>query len=275
MDDGTSVTAYGRRPAGSLQVGPIETPAVLEQIGAAYLDGATTPGESVIVETTPMFDFAAKPGDTVTVAGDVLKVVELGFEMDESGELRTVPVFATPYELSRKRSQTVVERLIAQNGRSSASAKVIDTGTNIPSGKLEPVKLTSWSWRDPEELDETYWDTDSEEPVGWQPYTLEEPVRIWAIIAECYWAEPDGAGGLTQVTTDDSTFSLQIDGGPAPVPLVATVPETSGTADPFIYGIQYVFGPAYLAAGQRISISPGQNGGHINGSVTVWATAPL
>lgn len=276
MDSDLSTLAYGPRPGGSVQVGPIETPEVLENIGAAYLDGLTNAGESVIIETTPLFDVAASPGDYCDVEGDLLRVTEMGFKLDQhDGGLRTAPVFSTPYELSRKRSEQVVQRLIAENGKSQATARVIDTGTNIPSGKLDPVKLTSWSWTLPEDLEVEFWDTDEEEPVGWQPYTLEESVRIWAMIVECDWAEPDGLGGITQVSEGQSRFSLQIDGGPAPVPLIATVPETSGTADPYIYGIQYIFGPAYLAAGQRISVAPIENGAHVNGSVSIWATEPL
>lgn len=271
-----SVLAYGRLPGGSLPVGQIDDEGELDALGAQQLDGLTNPSESRVIEIHPQIEFPAEPGDTITVAGDSgLRVVEIGFDFEQGGKLRKQPALSTPYQERRKNAERVVARMIAEAGTSLAGARPLDTGSNIPSGRLSPVKITSWSWTDPEDLDTEFWDTEEEDPVGWQPYPLEEAVRVWAIIVECYWAEPDGAGGIAQVTTGQSRFSMQIDGGPAPVPLIATVPETSGTSDPSIFGIQYVFGPALVAAGRSLSVVPIENGGHINGSVTIWTTEAL
>lgn len=274
MDDDTAIAADGRLPGGVLPVGPIQSPDMLEQIGAAYLAGATEPGESVIVETTPMTAFAAEPGDSCTVEGDVLRIAEIGFEFEPGGELRKVPVFTTPYEEQRKRSERVVDRMVREAGNSVSVSKVIDTGTNIPSGKLAPVKVTSWSWTDSDLLDPEYWDLADEEPVGWQPFPVEETMRITEMLVECQWAEPDGAGGQTQVTTGDTQISLMIDGGPAPVPLIATVDEV-GAGDGYASGSQLIYGPALVRKGQTLSVYPIVNGGHVNGSVTIWATEAL
>lgn len=274
MDDDTSIGVYGRLPGGSVQVGPIEDTDVLEQIGAAYLAGRTAPGDSVIVETVPMFDFAAEPGDSCDVEGEELRITELAFSLDPSGALRTMPVFSTPYQQERKRSERVVERLIAESGKTAASSRALDTGTNIPSGKLAPVKVTSWSWTDSDLLDPEYWDLADEEPVGWQPFPVEETMRITELRVECQWEEPDGAGGHDQVTTGDTQISLMIDGGPAPVPLIATVDEV-GEADGSVSGSQLIYGPALVRKGQTLSVYPIANGGHVNGSVTIWATEAL
>lgn len=273
-DSDLSVLAYGRKPSGSLQVGQLDEPAVLEQIAGAYLDGLTEPGSSRIIEVVPMLDLPAEPGDYIGVEEDLLRLSEIAYKLDFDS-LRKTPSLITAYDAKRKKSERVVERMIAEAGNSLASSRVIDTGTNIPSGRLDSVKVTSWSWTQPEDLEVEFWDTDLLEPVGWQAFPIEEPMRLWALIVECDWAEPDGAGGITQVTSGQSRFSLMIDGGPAPVPLIATVPETSGTSDPHIYGIQYIFGPALVMPGQTLSVAPIENGAHINGSATIWATAAL
>jgi hypothetical protein len=274
MDSDLSVLAYGPRPAGSLQVGPIDDGDTLEAVGAAFLDGLTTPGESIVVEVSPIVDLPVEPGDTITVESDVVRVTEIAFELDEIGELRKVPALVTPYQQARQRAGRTVDRLVREVGNSSGS-RVIDTGTNIPSGRLDPVKITSWSWTESTDLDVTTWDTDGDNPVGWQFYPVEEPMRLWAIVAEGSWAEPDGADGLTTVSTGETQFSLRIDDGPAPVPLIVTLPEDSGTSWPHVEAVQYIFGPALVMPGQTLSVAPILNGGHINGSVTIWGTEAL
>lgn len=274
MDDDDAIAADGQLPGGSLQVGSVQSPEMLERLGTSFLDGSTTPGESVIVETTPMFDFAAEPGDSCTVESDVLRVVELGLQLDTppQGELKAVPAFATAYQQQRKRSERVVERLIRENGTSPASTRALDTGTNIRSGKLAPVKVTSWSWQIPEDLESEFWDTDEEEPVGWQPFPVEESMRICELKVECFWAEPDGLGGRDAVTSGPTTFVLMVDG--VPFTDSVTVPAT-GDADGSVTASHLVFGPALVRKGQKLSVYPQVNGDHINGSFTVFCTEPL
>lgn len=269
-DDDASVAADGRLPGGSVQVGPADSEDVLERIGAATLDGMTTPGESVVAKTTPMFDFAASPGDRCTVGDELLRVAKIGWELEPGGRLAATPGFATPYDETRERADRALDRMIRESGGSSLASKVIDTGTNIPSGKLPRVKFAPWSWTTGDQLEEFYWDALSAEPVGWNVQPVEELSRIYRMIVKCAWAEPDGGGGLTQVTTGSSVFTLLIDG--APSSLSVTVPATSGSSDPWITVQVDVFGPFQVGPGQDLSVSPTTNGGHVNGSVTVWTT---
>jgi hypothetical protein len=271
-----SVLAYGRRPGGSLQVGSIDDPAILDQIGAAYLEGRTTPPESRVVEVAPTFSLACDPGDTITVEGDVVRVTEIAYSLDQlDGRLRKVPVLSTAWEQNRERAMRSVERLIATYGESKASAQIIDTGTQIPTGAIEPVELESWSWTDPSDLDPGWWDVAEENPQAWQPHVVKKACRVVGVIAKADWAEPDGADGLDQVTTGISEFRLIVNGQPLwnSIAFIATLDETNtdDPTDPTIAGIQYVLGEGLLKPTDTVSIAPQLNGNHTNGSVSIWA----
>jgi hypothetical protein len=270
-----SVLAYGRCPGGSLHVGSINDPAILDQIGAAYLDGRTTPSDSRVVEVVPTYDFDAECGDTITVEGDELRVMEIAFSLDVTGRLRKVPVVSTPYEQAAARAERRVERLIAQYGDSRSSAQIIDTGTQIPTGPVEPVELESWSWTDPTDLEPGWWDVAEDNPQAWQPHVVKKACRLVAMIAKADWAEPDGADGLTQITTGETAFKLIVNGEPTVVPFVATLIETNvdDPTDPQVYGLQFILGEAILNPLDTVSVAPinDPGGDHINGSVALWA----
>jgi hypothetical protein len=104
-----------------------------------------------------------------------------------------------------------------------AAAKALDTGrTGVDAGPVTPVEMESWSWRDAEELEPGYWDVAETEVKPWQPYTAKEAARLVALIV-ADWAEPDGAGGLDQVTTGESEFLLLRNGEATSPPFIATV----------------------------------------------------
>lgn len=270
-----SVLAYGRRPAGSLQVGSISDPVILDQIGAAYLSGRTNPSTSRVTEVVPTFDLDCEPGDTISVEGDTLRVMEIAYSLDPTGALRKVPVLSTPYEQARARAERSVERLIAQYGDPRSSAQIIDTGTQIPTGPIDPVELESWSWTLPEDLDPGWWDVAEENPQAWQPHIVKKACRLVALIAKADWAEPDGADGLTQVTTGETAFKLIVNGAPTVVPFVATLIETNldDPTDPTVYGLQFILGEGILQPNDTVSVAPinDPGGDHINGSVAIWA----
>lgn len=271
-----SILAYGRRPGGKIQCGSITDPAQLDAIGLSYLLPRTTPQESRLVTLKPVLDFDADTGDTVQVEGDELRVMEIGFELHPTGRLTKQPALSTPYQERVKRADRLTDRLIRQFGSSMASARVIDTGTGIPSGSLDPEEIESWSWIEPDELDTEFWDLESEDPVGWQEYVLPEARRLWGLIVKCKWAEPDGAGGLTQVTTGQSRFLLKVNNAPTSPFFIATVPEVGGDpSDPTVFGIAYIFGEAHVPPLSTLSIAPLENGGHIEGSASIWGTVPL
>jgi hypothetical protein len=273
-----SVLAYGRRPGGTLQVGSISDTAILDQIGAAYLDGRTNPAESRVVEVAPTFDLACDPGDTITVEGSTVRVTEIAYSLDQlDGRLRKVPVLSTAWEQNRERSLRSVERLIATYGESRASAQIIDTGTQIPTGQVEPVELESWSWVDGAvDLEPGWWDAaETDNPQAWQPHVVRKQCRVVAVIAKADWAEEDGAGGIDQVTTGESEFRLIVNRDPlwTGIPFIATLPETNvvDATDPTCYGIQYVLGEGILNPNDTVSVAPQLNGSHMNGSVAIWA----
>lgn len=270
-----SVLAYGRRPAGSLQVGSIDDPAILDQIGAAYLDGRTNPAESRVVEVAPTFALPCDPGDTITVEGDVVRVTEIAYSLDPTGALRKVPVVSTSYEQTRARALRTVDRLIADYGDTANASQIIYTGTQIPTGPIEPVELESWSWTAPEDLYPGWWDVAMDNPQAWQPHVVKKACRLVAMIAKADWAEPDGADGLTQVTTGETAFKLIVNGAPTVVPFVATLIETNldDPTDPQVYGLQYILGEAILNPLDTVSVAPinDPGGDHINGSVALWA----
>jgi hypothetical protein len=129
---------------------------------------------------------------------------------------------------------------------------------------------------DSDELDTEFWDLDAEDPVGWQEYVLPEARRLWGVIVKCKWAEPDGAGGLEQVTTGQSRFLLKVNNAATTPFFIATVPEVGGDpADPTVFGIAYIFGEGHVPPLSTLSIAPIENGGHIEGSAAIWGTVPL
>ena len=270
-----SVLAYGRRPAGSLQVGSISDPAILDQIGAAYLMGRTNPATSRVTEVAPTFDLDCEPGDTITVEGDVLRVMEISYQLDATGRLRKMPVLSTKVEQDLARAERSIQRLIRQYGDPKSAAQIIDTGTQIPTGPIDPVELESWSWVMPEDLDPGWWDVAEENPQAWQPHVVKKACRVVGVIAKANWAEEDGADGIIQVTTGESEFRLIVNGEPLwnGIPFVATLPETNvdDPTDPTCYGIQYVLGEGILSPNDTVSVAPQLNGDHTNGSVAVWA----
>lgn len=277
IEDTASITAYGRRPGGSVQVGSITDQATLDQIGAAFLDGRTEPVESRVVEVTPLVDFDADCGDTVTVEADVLRVVEIGFELDDDGSLRKAPVLETAHQQRLKRGERMVERLIGQFGDSRAASKALDTGrTGVEAGPVTPVEMESWSWVEAEALEPGYWDTAETEVKAWQPYTAKEAARLVALIVKADWAEPDGAGGLDQVTTGESEFLLMRNGEATSPPFIATLPATNldDPADPTTYGIAFILGEGYADPNSTWSVACITNGGHVNGAATIWAVDP-
>lgn len=267
-----SVLAYGRRPGGSLQVGSISDPVILDQIGAAYLTGKTNPAPSRVVETVSTFDLDCDPGDTITVEGDTLRVTEIAYSLDRSGELRKVPVLSTEYQEYRKRAERTLDRLIRENGEGSrASARIIYTGTQIEPGPIDPVELESWSWTEGDDLVAELWDTDRPRP--WQTHVVKKACRLVALIVECDWADPDGSGGLTAVATGDTSIKLIINDLPTVVPFVATVPSINPTdsSNPKVWAIQYILGEALLNPLDRVSVAVTEAGAHVNGSAALWA----
>lgn len=286
-----SQSLYGRRGGRSLQVGSVDDPTTLGSMAAMFLLSKIKPGESVIVETTPLLDFAAAPGDSITMEDRLLRVSEVAMELNSEGNLRSVPVLNTPFQQMVQESEKRLDRVIKENG-GPAESKALDTGTEVRSGKLNPIRLTSWSWNQPEDLDSEEWSSDPYEPIGWQPFTVEETCRLWQIEVSCKWAEPDGVGGYMKITEMDSVFTLFLDGQRAVmgrgdrdnrtgfinviVPEELSLNKRNGTPqDLEVTGRASIYAPSTLLAGQRISVSCTQNGGHVEGSITVSAVEAI
>lgn len=277
-EDAASIAEHGRRPGGSLQVGSITDETTLDQIGAAYLTGRTDPLPSRAVEVSPLVDFDAEPGDTITVeATSGLRVTEVGFGLAPDGRLRKQPAVESPWQIAVRRGRRLADRLVAELGESKAASRAVDTGRpGVDAGPVEPVEMESWSWRDPGELDPEYWDVAEEEVKAWQPYTAKEASRLVALIVVADWAEPDGADGLDQITTGESEFLLLRNGVATSPPFIATLPETNldDPTDPTTFGIAYILGEGYADPKSRWSVACITNGGHANGAATIWAVDP-
>ena len=277
-EDAASITVHGRRPGGSLQVGSIADEATLDRIGAAYLTGRTDPLPSRAVEVSPLVDFDAEPGDTITVeATSGLRVTQIGFGLAPDGQLRKQPAVESPWQLAAVRGRRLAERLIAELGESKQASRAIDTGRpGVDAGPVAPVEMESWSWRDPGELDPEYWDVAEEQVKAWQPYTAKEAARLVALIVTADWAEPDGADGLDQITTGESEFLLLRNGVATSPPFIATLPATNldDPTDPTTFGIAFILGEGYADPNSRWSVACITNGGHANGAATIWAVDP-
>ena len=90
------------------------------------------------------------------------------------------------------------------------------------------------------------------------------------------WAEPDGTDGLDQVTTGESEFLLLRNGVATSPPFIATLPETNldDATDPTTFGIAYILGEGYADPNSRWSVACITNGGHVNGTATIWSVDP-
>jgi hypothetical protein len=225
-----------------------------------------------VVEVSPLVNLDCDPGDTVTVNGDLARVVEIGFSLGDDGYLRKVPVLSTPYQEELKRGQVVLGRLLDENGRGKqTSATLLWSGTQIEPGPVNPVELESWSWSTADDLTAELWVTGRPRP--WQTHVVKRACRLVALIVECDWAEPDGAGGLTAVATGDTSIKLIVNDEPTVVPFVATVPSINpeDATNPKVWAIQYILGEALLNPLDRVSVAPTEAGGHVNGSASLWA----
>lgn len=271
VTDSVSIGMWGRIE-GFLSVGEMDDPAAIQQVGIQYLEAHSQPTVSHVVEIARNGPVAGEDfdlGDTLTAGGTIdLRCVGITYALQPDGTLRAVPELSSPRDEFEKQTARTIDRMIANaGGTSGASAPPISTGTSIKAGRVSTVKLDSWSWSDPSELDDP-WDPEVEPGDGgsWgQPFEIEEPLRLCEWTINCEWQDRDEE----QVTDGITRFQLYLDDAPlGDLPFIITIGETEKE------GRQPIYGPAVVMPGQLIRPVCLDNGGHHSGSITVHATDP-
>jgi hypothetical protein len=259
VTDASSIAAYGRREA-VLQVGNVRSDAVLTSIGEAFLAARSQPSESVVVDAVAD-GLTFRVGDTLSVAGESMRCVGLTRQLGEDGEWRTVPEFSTLAEQRRLRADRVVNRMVELNGGGSALTAPVrgESRTKVPTGRLREIESHRWSWYELEDVIE-------DRP--WQTYVADRFMRLYEFRVDADWFEvvddvPE------PVATGNTVISFLVNGveyDPSPA-IVLGMTDGSGSAD--------LWGNSQVVPGDRIQPVLRDNGGHINGSVSIRASEPV
>jgi hypothetical protein len=267
VTDSGSIATWGRIED-TLSVGDIDDPGLIDVIGAEYLSVRSQPMESKFYEIADVSGQVAgvdyREGDTL--ADPDLRVMELGFALEPDGRLVGRPALETKFEERFRRNAARIERLIAEGGGAApVSARAADTGSGIEAGKLGPRQLTSWSWSTGEDL-ESLTTADPTDEETWQAYPVDEPVRLTEMVLECRHRDGDNE----EVATGPTRFRLVINGsvvtgpGPSFYDVVVEDDEDRNSVP--------IFGTTFVLKGGTVSVRKISNGGHVNGSVTIFAS---
>lgn len=264
-----SIDVNGPRPAKApIRTGKVTDERTMRELGEAYLAPRAWPGRTRAIEVTPMTEFDADPGDSGTVDGvPDLQVASIKLELEHGGLLRKVPVFETAYQRAIRDSTRRVDRLLRDAG-AMGSVRIIDGGTQIKTGRIGSVKLVSWGFDYAEDLEFIEWDLDDE--PSWRRYVVDEKARLCRCVISADTHEPDGDGGSDKVTTGDTQIQVLINSQPIPsTPWYVTLGENQTEVH------SQLWGPALILPGTKLSIAGAGYGGHINGTVTLYASDPL
>lgn len=267
VEDAASIATWGRVEQ-PLSIGNISDRSVAVTIGEQFLELYSQPTVSYTVElasNAPDLDL----GDLVDIDSDLdIRCMEVAYEIGSDGNIVRVPSLSTPLQdaLTRKRRR-LDELITAVGGTYGETAPPLDTGSSIKAGKLNLVKLASWSWSTADDLDNA-WDPAIAEGDGgmWgSPFEIEEPCRLYEWVINCRWKDDDDV----QLTTGDTSFEIYVDDAEMPVRFFQTVDETSDRAS------QNIYGAAFLNKGQKIRPVNLVNGAHEQGSISIYAAEPI
>lgn len=267
VEDQASIDQWDR-VEDSITVGEITDPNQMLEIGQLYLSIYSQPVESITAElssTAP--DMALGRTATVGSYTDV-QCVGKTFSLDDTGTLVVKPEFTTRLEDDLRLKREKLDRMIkGMGGTFGSSAEPLDLGTNITSGKIDSLKLESWSWSKATDLD-NMWDPDVQEGDGGifgHPYEMEEPGRLYKWLINCRAYDDFG----DQLTIGDTAFELYLDDAPMPTRFIIVLGPTDETKEQFIYG------PAYVRAKQTLRPVNLYNGGHEQGTIQLLGTIPV
>jgi hypothetical protein len=265
--DFAAIVQWGRLED-TMSVGEIDDVGVATDIANAWLDVRSQPLEAAVYAA---IDVDGAIGGVDYVEGDRLadpdlRVTEISFELRPDGQLSSTPTLASRLEENYNRNQAKVDRLIAEAGGTAPSTgRADETGSGIESGKLQARQVTSWSWSTEEDLFNLITD-DPDDEEAWQPYPIDEPVRLTEMVLECQHLDGDGfpnASGSTR-------FRLAVNGvavtGPGPSFYDVVVGSTEDRDQVSI------FGTTIVRKGDTVSCIKITDGGHLNGSVTLMGS---
>jgi hypothetical protein len=267
VTDASSIAAWGRLE-GTLAVGDVDDPALIDEIGAEWLSVRSQPMLSHVYVTADTPGQGAgvdyREGDTLT--DPALRVVEIDFSHADDGRFVGKPTLSTKLQEAARRNEARIERLIAEGGGASpVSESVADTGSGIEAGKLGARQLASWTWTTEDDLYALTTD-DPDDEETWQAYVVDEPVRLTEMILECNHLDGDGF----PVATGPTRFRLMINGaavvGPGPSFYDVVVGSTEDRDSVSI------FGTTFVRKGDRVAVRKISAGDHVNGSVQINAS---
>jgi hypothetical protein len=250
----SSISTYGRR-AQALTLANITNVRSARAIADQYLAAYSMPLTTYVAQVVPVagsrggVDYLT--GDTVTLAGEVVRCLGLTFELLPDGGLLAVPEFESQLTARQRERQRAIDRLVAKFDQ-AATAAILAPEPKISSG-VATTEVITWSWSGA--LDNI---EDQESP--WQPYRVSRVMRIFGISVEVN--EAPGTGGA-------STFEL-LKNGTTINPLYNLALENDDKeASKDIWGYETV-SPA-----DRINIRSPFAGKHTNGTVTLRFADPV
>lgn len=206
----------------------------------------------------PGVDFGV--GDTISVAGEQLRCVDIRKQLDVStGDwLPPQPVFSTPTNIRLLQADRAFDRLIALQAGGAPDASVHPSALVLPMEPMQSQRVITWSWYDSA-------DPGSREVLNdntrWHTERVNEAARVTAITVTADWA---GATGNT-------ILELHRNGSLWNGLFNVTLPATSGGFD---WRIVWMWGYQTLDEGDEVSIRVSSNGQHRQGAykLHLWPT---
>ena len=259
VTDAGSITSWGRIE-GTMSVGSISDPATVDALGAAYLLTRAQPIYSSTLQVASTTGAVAgvdyREGDTVSTDGTTLRCVELAFNLAADGTMQATPGMISPLEQQVREADNKLDRMIADaGGATPISSPPIDTGSGVPTGKLNQRQVLQSSWQAATELADA---------TKWHDSPVSEPMRVAEIVL--------AAKDIT-ATTGPTTFRLQRNGADLlSIPAFGSVPTEVTLTSSQTYKAIPVFGHTLFVKGDTLRLYPTVNGGHAVGSVTAFGT---
>lgn len=251
--DQASINAHGRR-ATSVQLGALTDAAAVDDALDAYLAANSTPITSTVgsvIDTdtvTAGVDYTV--GDTITIDDTIQRCTGLTWTITGTGELACVPEWDSVVGIRRRERERAYDRQIA-GFDPPGSAPLLLPKPLVAIGFVSSREWT-WSWSD--DITDALNEIDPDKP--WQVKECDAYERIWRLMIEIDPADLGDAWGTTTVTIIKNGTELN--------PLYRTSLTTSVwlAATP-------IWGYESIVPGDRIQIACLEDGGHVDGAVTL------
>lgn len=249
--DNSSIGDLGRNE-GSLTLGTVTDAASADKILDTHLAANSRPVESVVGEVIDVANAVAgidfKVGDSVSVNGNVQRVVGMSWDVHRNGDLIPYPEFEAPAAVRRREFERSVERQISSFD-SPATASLLTMDPLVVKGR---PSYETWNWTWSDDIEDALNEIDPEKP--WQVKSPKTVMRLAWFQIQCDPDDLPDAWGTTKVTIMKNGVELN--------PLyrrgLNTLVDLQWTA---IWGYEIIY------PGDRIQVACLESGGHVDGTI--------